>query len=160
MTAPPSVTVGDLEFAFYKAAVPASDNNLAVTMGQGVVINSAQTAGKYSSVSATGNATTPPANTSICAVTPAVAGYYRIDCIVGFDGTAEATTANNFVIHIGGGIPAGVGNMICVNATNTLSPVQTYYATLNGAQTVSIDNPIVGSAGSVYKASVTCTRLA
>lgn len=160
MVAPPSVSDSDLIHAALTAAVPSPDLGLAVTLGQGIVTTSSQGVGKYASVSNTGTATAPLANVAICTITPGVAGYYKIDCYVGFDGTAESTTADNFVIHIGGGIPGGIGHLMAVNAVNTISPVQTYYAALTAAQAVSIDSVAAGSAGSIYKASVICTRVA
>lgn len=160
MSVPPSVSVGDLEFAFYKAAVPAADNSLAVTLGQGIVSSSAQASGKYSSQSNTGAVTTPAAGSGIASLTPGTAGYYQIDCVVGFAGTAETTAVDNFELYLNGSPASGLAKIPCVNVANTMSPKVTYFRSLTATDVLAIANPAIGSTNSVYKATIIAIRIA
>jgi len=158
MTAPPSVSIGDLERAYYLAAVPATDNNLAVTMGQGLVTMSAQAALQSSTKSNSATATAPTAGTAIVTVTIPSTGYYRCDVIVGFGATAESTAIDNFKFENNGGT-VGTGACPVANVANTQS-TYTFYAEGVGGNNFTVNAVSNASAGSVYKATIMITRMA
>jgi len=166
MTAPPSVSIGDLEHAFLLAAVPSSDNNLAVSMGQGVKValtgnqaplDSSQIANRYGTVSNSGTTTAAPAaNTNIATLPTVSYAYYRADIIVGFGGTAEATAQDNFVLKDGTAVLATIP---VSNVANQMSQVHTLFVnSANGALNLNVGGA-GGSAGSIYKATLRLTRL-
>lgn len=165
MTAPLSVSIGDLERAFYLAAVPAVDNNLTVAMGAGVKValtgtqaplDSSQIANRYATVSASGTTGAAPASgASIASLATVSYAYYRADVIVGFGGTAEATTADNFIIKDGG---TTLMTIPVANVANTLASHIFFLNSANGTLSVNVGGTN-GSAGSIYKATIRLTRL-
>lgn len=159
MTAPNSVSTTDLERAFLLAAVPAADNNLAVTMGQGLVTASRQASLQSSTTMNSGNATAPASGNSIVNLTIPATGYYMVDVYTGFGATAESTAIDNFIFKNNG---VTMGNSICPcpNVANAQSPKYTFYVNGIATQALSINTSAAGSAGSIYKASIAATRIA
>jgi hypothetical protein len=159
MVAPPSVSLQDLEYAFYKAATPAADNNLAVNLGQGVSINSAQAANKYQSTSAAGTSAAAPASgVAIATLAIANAGYYEVTVSAGFAGTAEATTQDNVVLK---NDTTTIGTLSVQNVANTMSGPYRFWLNVAATKNITVNvGGTGGSAGSLYKAMITATRIA
>lgn len=159
MTAPPSVSIGDLERAFYLAAVPAADNNLAVTMGQGVVLATKQSALQSSTSMNAGNVTAPANGNAVVNLVIPATGYYQVDVYVGFGATAETTAIDNFIFKNNG---VTMGNSICPcpNVANAQSPKYTFFVNGVSGQSLSINTGASSSAGSIYKGSIAATRIA
>jgi hypothetical protein len=159
MTAPPSVSLNDLERAFYLAAVPAADNNLGVTMGQGMVTTSRQNALQEQTKINAAHVTAPGAGAGIVSLTAAETGYYQVDVTVGFGATAESTALDNFEF-LNNGATNGNGMLAVANVANTMSPPYRIYAQITAGQNFSINAIVAGSAGSIYKAAIMATRIA
>lgn len=109
-----------------------------------------QDANKNPTTANSGNATAPAANTNI-AVLPLGIGYWRVRCVVGFGGVAEATAIDNFKFLI-----QTVNITLPVaNQANTQSPVYEFYVNVTAAgNNAVIENNVAGSATSVYKATI------
>lgn len=159
MAAPPSVSIGDLEHAFYLAAVPAADNNLAVTMGQGIKSSPPQMANKYASViQAHSTGFAPAAGTVIATVTAPNTGYYKVQFSVGYGGVAETTTLDNYVLTNNA---VTVTSIPAVFIANSMGPVFEVYLNVTAGQAIAV---AVGgtnsSANTTCKAYVSITQVA
>lgn len=159
MTAPSSVSIGDLERAFYLAAVPAVDNNLAVSMGQGMVTTSRQNALQEQTKVNAAHSTAPGAGNAIATLAIAETGYYMVDVYVGFGATAESTAFDNF-IFLNNGASIGNGMLPVANTANYQSPLYRIYAQGVSGNNFSVNTSVAGSAGSIYKACIMATRIA
>lgn len=166
MTAPPSVSNADLERSFLMAATPAADLNLSTTLGQGIKValtgnqaplDSSQIANRYATVSNSGTSSAAPAaNTNIATLPTVSYAYYRVEVIVGFGGTAEATAQDNFVLKDG---TTTLATVPVSNVANTMSQAHVFFVnSANGALNVNVGGT-GGSAGSIYKATLRLTRL-
>lgn len=158
MTAPPSVSIGDLERAYYLAAVPAADNNLAVSMGQGVATISKQASLQSQTRVNSANAVAPGASVAIVSLTIPTTGYYQCDVTVGFGSTAESTAIDNFIFQ-NNGSAVGNGILACPNAINAQAKYTIFVQGVATQQLWVVTNS-AGSAGSVYKATIAATRIA
>lgn len=159
MTAPPSVSIGDLERAFYLAAVPAADNNLAVTMGQGMVTTTRQNALQEQTKINAAHATAPGAGNAVTTLALTETGYYQVDIYVGFGATAESTAFDNFVF-LNNGASVGNGFLPVSNTANYQSPLYRLYVQGVSGNNLSVNTSVAGSAGSIYKACIMATRIA
>lgn len=99
---------------------------------------------------------TAPAQNSIIAgpilAASIPAGYYDVECQIGFGGTAEATAFANFALTRAGS--AIHQRLTCRNAVNTLVTHTFKRMYFNGSQTALIQNLDAGSAGSIYIAQL------
>jgi hypothetical protein len=157
MVAPPSVSDSDLIHTALMAAVPSPDLNLAVTLGQGIKVNSLQTANAYQSSSASGTATAPVAGTAIATLAIATAGYYKVLVSAGFGGTAESTALDNMQVKNGATV---IGPVSVQNFANTISQPYEFWLNVTGAGNITVNAIAGASAGAAYKATIIATRVA
>lgn len=158
MTAPNSVSVGDLEYAYLKAASPAADLNLTVALGQGIVTLSQQENITASTKAASGNVTAPGAGATVASLNISTTGYYRIVVTAGFGATAESTAIDNFQLKVNGSV---VGTIPVANVANTQSQPLEFFANVTaGSPAITVVAIGAASASSVYKATILATRRA
>lgn len=120
-------------------------------------VDTTQVVNRYASTSARGTSTAAPASGTAIATLGVFDFYYRVDVVVGFGGTAESTTVDNFVLQSNG---VAVATLSAVNAANTQSPVYTFYVNPGGTVNLTVNvGGTNGSAGSIYKAMIIATRL-
>jgi len=119
-------------------------------------VNNSQVTNRYASVSAVGTTgAAPTAGTTIASVAT-FDFYYQVDVYVGFGGTAEATTADNFVLKAGA---TTLYTLPAVSAANQLQKL-TFFVNPCGAVNLTVNvGGTNGSAGSIYKATIVATRL-
>lgn len=118
-------------------------------------VDTTQVVNQYQSLAAYGKQTAPTAGTAVA--TLAVFNfYYKVDVTVGFGGTAESTTVDNYQLQING---TPYITIPVANAANTMSQTFTYYINPGGAVNLTVNAISNASASSVYKASITATRL-
>lgn len=159
MVAPPSVSLNDLEYAYYKAAVPATDLGLAESLGQGIVTTSRQAALNEQTKINAAHVNAPGAGASVVNLNAAETGYYKVDVTVGFGATAESTALDNFQFLVNGATN-GNGMIPASNVANWMSQTFTFYASIAAGQNFSVNAIAAASASSVYKASIMATRIA
>lgn len=82
-------------------------------------------------------------------------GYYDVECIIGFNGTAEATTPNNFHFNRAGNILFGF--LPCPSVANVQVKHIFRRIYFDGSQSATIQNTIAGSAGAVYNTGLILT---
>lgn len=163
MVAPASVTNADLIHNLGMAGSPSSDLNLAVNQGQGIkttasivgAVDTTQVVNRNASISNSGNSTAPGAGAAL-ATLAVFDFYYRVEVVVGFGATAESTAIDNFQLKAGGTV---IATIPVVNVANTQSQVRTFFVNPGGSVNLTVNAIAAGSAGAVYKASVTATRL-
>lgn len=163
MVAPQSVSNADLMHNLGLAGSPSADLNLGVTQGQGIkttativgAVDNTQIVNRYGSLSNTGVATAPAAGAAIASVA-VFDSYYRVDVVCGFGATAESTTINNFELKAGATVVAVTP---VANVANTQSQTYTFWVNPGGAVNLTVNAIAAGSVGSIYKATVTATRL-
>jgi hypothetical protein len=120
-------------------------------------VDTTQVVNRYASTSATGTSAAAPASGTAIATLAVFDFYYRVDVIVGFGGTAEATTADNFVLKAGG---TTLYTLPAYSLANTSSNVMTFYVNPSGSVNLTVNvGGTGGSAGSIYKATIIATRL-
>lgn len=120
-------------------------------------VDTTQVVNRYASVSATGTTTAAPAAGATIASVNVFDFYYKVDVEVGFGGTAEATTADNFVLKAGS---TTLYTIPAYNLANTAGNIRTFYVNPGSTTTLTVNvGGTGGSAGSIYKATVTATRL-
>jgi len=154
---PFTLTAGGTSNANNVAITAPVDGNGNVKVSQQGAITDAQTANRYQSVSATGTSTAAPTSGAILASVNVFDFYYQVDVVVGFGGTAETTTADNFVLKAGSTtlytLPANL-------VANSQSQKLTFFVNPGGAVALTVNvGGTGGSAGSIYKATVVATRL-
>jgi hypothetical protein len=158
MVAPASASTQDLLHSALLAASPAADLGLAVSQGQGLVTISTQVNLTASSKSTSGTQTTPTAGLAIASLNIATTGYYKIQVVVGFGGTAETTAVDNMQLKVNGAV---AGSMSVINAVNTQSQTYEFYTNVTSASPAITVNAIsAASAGAIYKATIIATRAA
>lgn len=103
-------------------------------------------------------ALTPAAGTSICAITVLVPGIYEVQANIMITGTAE-TQINNGTLAIPG---AGASGQIL--SVPTLTGVMFDFIipriAIQRAGTIAFKNTLIATAGAVYAAYLTATRIA
>lgn len=120
-------------------------------------VDNTQVVNRYASTSARGTSAAAPTAGTAIATLAVFDFYYKVDVVVGFGGTAEATTVDNFVLQSNG---VTVATLSAVNAANTQSPVYTFYVNPGGSVNLTVNvGGTNGSAGSIYKAMIIATRL-
>lgn len=120
-------------------------------------VDTTQVVNRYASTSANGTTGAAPTAGAAIATLAVFDFYYRVDVYVGFGGTAEATTADNFVLKSNG---VAVATLSAASAANTLSPKYTFFVNPGGSVNLTVNvGGTNGSAGSIYKAMIIATRL-
>lgn len=121
-------------------------------------VDTTQVVNRYGSTTANGTTGAAPASGAAIATLAVFDFYYRVDVYVGFGGTAEATTADNFVLKAGA---TTVASSISVsNVANTMSQKYTFFVNPGGTVNLTVNvGGTAGSAGSIYKAMIIATRL-
>lgn len=118
-------------------------------------VDSSQVVNQYQSLATEGRQTAPTAGTAIA--TLAVFNfYYRVDVTVGFGGTAESTAIDNFQLQVNG---VAFVTIPVANVANTQSQTFTYFINPGGSVNLTVNAISNASVGSVYKATITATRL-
>lgn len=158
MVAPPSVSIGDLEYAFYKAAVPAADNNMGVTLGQGIKTSSIQTANKNATiVNSASVGFAPLAGAVIAQVTAAVAGYYRVQFAAGYGAVSEVTTADNLVLKKNAALITVIPVLL---QANYLSGIYEIFVNLAATDTINVNiGTVNSSANTTARGYVSITQV-
>lgn len=118
-------------------------------------VDSTQVVNQYQSLAAYGKATAPTAGTAV-ATLGVFNFYYKVDVTVGFGGTAESTAVDNYQLQING---VAYVTIPVANAANTQSQTFTYYINPGGTVNLTVNAIANASAGAVYKATITATRL-
>jgi len=137
-------------------ASPIDGNGNVKVSQQGAVVD-AQTSNRYQSVSSTGTSAAAPAAGTVIASVAVFDFYYQVDVQVGFGATAEATATDNFVLKAGS---TTLYTLPATNLASTESNKLTFYVNPGGAVNLTVNvGASVGSVGSIYKATVTATRL-
>jgi hypothetical protein len=163
VVAPGSVSNADLMHNLGLAGSPSPDLGLAVTQGQGIkttasivgAVDSTQVVNRNGSISNSSNTTAPGTGAAI-ATLAVFDFYYRVEVVVGFGATAESTAIDNFQLKAGATV---IATIPVVNVANTQSQVRTFYVNPGGSVNLTVNAISAGSAGAVYKASITATRL-
>jgi hypothetical protein len=120
-------------------------------------VDTTQVVNRYASTSARGTTGAAPTAGTAIATLAVFDFYYRVDVVVGFGGTAEGTTIDNFVLNSNG---VAIATLSAVNAANTQSPIYTFYVNPGGSVNLTVNvGGTNGSAGSIYKAMIIATRL-
>lgn len=120
-------------------------------------VDTTQVVNRYASTTASGTTGAAPTAGTAIATLGVFDFYYQVDVSVGFGGTAEATTADNFVLKAGA---TTIGTIACANVANTLGRIQTFYVSPGGTVNLTVNvGGTNGSAGSIYKAMIVATRL-
>jgi len=184
VTNPPSVSLQDLMYAYYRAAFSGTANDPgSVTLGSGVKtssaggtgnvaitnpvdgngsvkvsqqgsVDNARTGNRYGSISNSSVVTAPGAGAAIATVT-VFDVYYEVDVIVGFGATAESTAIDNFILQHGS---TTVATLPVANAANTQSQTYRLYVNPGSDTDLTVRASAAGSAGSKYKATIIATR--
>lgn len=118
-------------------------------------VDSSQVVNRYQSLTAYGTQTAPTAAQAIVAL-GVFDFYYKVDVVVGFGATAESTALDNFRLKING---VAYATIPVANVANTMSQTFTFYVNPGGAVNLVVDAIANASASSVYKATITATRL-
>lgn len=154
---PFTVTSGGVGNASTVTVVNPIDGNGNVKVSQQGAVVDAQTSNRYQSVSSTGTTTAGPSAGTVIASVAVFDFYYKVDVEVGFGATAESTTADNFILKAGG---TTLYTLPTVNLASTQSRQLTFYVNPGGAVNLTVNvGGTAGSVGSIYKATVTATRL-
>lgn len=134
------------------------DGNGSVKVAVQNAVNSAQVTNRYGTVSANGTTGAAPTAGAAIATLALFDFYYQVDVYVGFGGTAEATTADNFTLKAGA--TTVISSISVANVANTLSQKYTFFVNPGGAVNLTVNvGGTNGSAGSIYKAMIVATRL-
>ena len=117
----------------------------------GVPLNGGQAQGVIPGVSATGALPAPSSFSVIAQFTFPAAGTFLIPWTVTLGGTVSATEQNNFQLYINESVLAATS----VNAASDGSYVQSpATVTVNAGDTLTLTNPLSGTAGSVYGGTI------
>jgi len=150
-----SKSIGDLEYAYFLQGPPALDGNGNIKVGQVGAVDNSQVANRYASTSNSGTQTAPGAGTAI-ATLAVFDFYYRVEVVVGFGATAESTAINNMQLKAGSNVVATVP---VNNVANSQSQTYVFFVNPGGSVNLTVNAISAASASSVYKATVTATRL-
>jgi hypothetical protein len=102
--------------------------------------------------------TAPGANTALVTVALEAGAYYDVEVLIGFGATAEATTADNFQLLFGGvAVTDKLSSPVAVNGwVNSPFRCRVFAA---AAGNLTVNNITAGSAGAIYRAQLTATRI-
>lgn len=121
-------------------------------------VDTTQVVNRYASTSADGTTGAAPTAGAAIATLAVFDFYYRVDVYVGFGGTAEATTADNFTLKAGA--TTVVSSLSASGVANTMSQKYTFFVNPGGSVNLTVNvGGTNGSAGSIYKAMIIATRL-
>lgn len=101
------------------------------------------------------SAAAPAANTVLAQLAVLPAGWWQLSAVLGFGGTAEATTADNFQLTAGGVAVTGYASLYATAAANVSTPAGPFLMHSDGVNAFAIAvGATAGSAGAIYKASL------
>jgi hypothetical protein len=102
-----------------------------------------------------GKTSAPGAGASLATLTTPPAGFYRVEAWFGLSGTLAAVDATNAELRAGTTVLASLVN---TGGTNAAGPF-TYFRSLDGSTTLTINATAGATAGSVYHATLIATKL-
>jgi hypothetical protein len=113
------------------------------------------------SLGAGGKTSAPGAGAALATLTTPDAGYYQVDVWAGLSGTVAAVDATNFEFRKGSTVLCKLavsGNGTGASASNTSTGPYTFFVSLDGSTTITVNATAASTASSVYHCTMIATK--